>query len=54
MTVLDRTTPVAVLAPLPESVRVVRAAKAAYRYRPLPPLTVRDPLPYLNEERGET
>ena len=54
VTVLDRTTPVAILTPLPESVRVVRAAKTAYRYRPLPPLTERDPLPYLDEERAET
>ena len=43
VTVLDRITPVEMPAPLPESIRVVHAAKAAYRYRPLPPLTARDP-----------
>ena len=43
VTVLDRITPVAMPARFTESIRVVRAAKAAYRYRPLPPLTARDP-----------
>ena len=53
VTVLDRTTPVALLAPVPQAVRVVRAAQAPYAYRTLTPLMARDPLPYLDEERGE-
>ena len=53
VTVLDRTTPVAVLAPVPEAVRVVQPAARPYAYRRLPPLTSRDPLPHLDEERGE-
>ena len=53
VTVLDRTTPVAVLAPVPVAVRVVRPAKAPCAYRTLTPLMARDPLPYLDEERGE-
>ncbi len=53
VTVLDRTTPVALLAPVPEAVRVIRAAKAPYAYRTLTPLMARDPLPYLDEERSE-
>jgi antitoxin (DNA-binding transcriptional repressor) of toxin-antitoxin stability system len=53
VTVLDRTTPVALLAPVPEAVRVVRAPQTPYAYRTLTPLIVRDPLPYLDEERGE-
>ena len=53
VTVLDRTTPVAVLAPVPEAVRVVRAAARPYACRRLPALTSRDPLPHLDEERGE-
>ena len=53
VTVLDRTTPVALLVPVPDAVRVVRAAEAPYAYRKLQPLTARDPLPYLDEERRE-
>ena len=53
VTVLDRTTPVAVLAPVPEAVRVVQAAARPYAYRRLSPLTSRDPLQYLDDERGE-
>ena len=53
VTVLDRTTPVALLAPVPQAVRVVRAAQAPYACRTLTPLMARDPLPYLDEERGE-
>ena len=53
VTVLDRTTPVALLAPVPEAVRVLRAARAPYAYQTLTPLMTRDPLPYLDEERGE-
>ena len=53
VTVLDRTTPVALLVPVADAVRVVRAAEAPYAYRKLQPLTARDPLPYLDEERGE-
>ena len=53
VTVLDRTTPVALLAPVPEAVRVVRAARAPYAYRTLTPLMAPDPSPYLDEERGE-
>ena len=53
VTVLDRTTPVALLVPVPDAVRVVRAAKTPYVYRNLPPLTARDPLPHLDEERAE-
>ena len=53
VTVLDRITPVALLVPVPDAVRVVRAAEAPYAYRKLQPLTARDPLPYLDEERGE-
>ena len=53
ITVLDRTTPVAVLAPVPEAVRVVQAAATRYAYRRLPPLTSRDPLRHLDDEREE-
>ena len=53
VTVLDRTTPVALLVPVPDAVRVVRAAEAPYAYRKLQPLTARDPLPYLDEEHRE-
>ena len=53
ITVLDRTTPVALLSPVPQAVRVVRAAQAPYDYRTLTPLMASDPLPYLDEERGE-
>ena len=53
VTVLDRTTPVALLVPIPAAVRVVRAAEAPYAYRKLQPLTARDPLPYLDEEHRE-
>ena len=53
VTVLDRTTPVALLVPVPDAVRVVRAAEAPYAYRKLQPLTARDPMPYLDEERRE-
>ncbi len=53
VTVLDRTTPVAVLAPVPEAVRVVQAAARPYAYRRLSPLTSLDPLRHLDEERGE-
>ena len=53
VTVLDRTTPVALLIPVPDAVRVVRAADAPYAYRKLQPLTTRDPLRHLDEERGD-
>ena len=53
VTVLDRTMPVALLVPVPDAVRVVRAAEAPYAYRKLQPLTARDPMPYLDEERRE-
>ena len=53
VTVLDRTTPVALLVPVPDAVRVVRAAAAPYAYRKLQPLTTRDPLRYLDQERGD-
>ena len=53
VTVLDRTTPVALLVPVPDAVRVVRAAKTPYAYRKLPPLTARDPLPHLDAERDD-
>ena len=53
VTVLDRTTPVAVLAPVPEAVRVVQPAATPYAYRRLPPLTSRDPSQHLADERGE-
>ena len=52
--VLDRTTPVALLSPLPEAVRVSRTAKGPYKYRKLAPLTSRDPSEYLAWERGDT
>lgn len=54
VTVLDRTTPVAVLSPIPGAVRVMQPAAAPYLYRPLTPLTTRDPMEYLNDERGES
>lgn len=54
VTVLDRTRPVAVLSPVPNAVRVVQAAGAPYVYRQLTPLTLRDPLEYLDDERGES
>ena len=53
VTVLDRTTPVALLVPVPDAVCVVRAAAAHYAYRKLQPMTRRDPLPYLDQERGD-
>ena len=53
VTVLDRTTPVAVLAPVPQAIRVVQAAAAPYAYRRLPPLTSRDPMRLLDDEREE-
>ena len=53
VTVLDRTTPVALLVPVPDAVRVVRAAAGPYAYRPLQPLMTHDPLRHLDEERGE-
>ena len=53
VTVLDRTTPVALLMPVANAVRVVRAAKTPYAYRKLQPLTARDPLPHLDAERGD-
>ena len=54
VTVLDRTTPVALLVPIPDAVRVVRAAEGPYAYRQLQPLMARDPLRHLDEERAET
>lgn len=53
VTVLDRTTPVAVLTPIPDAVRVVQPAAEPYVYRQLKPLTSRDPMEYLDDERGE-
>ena len=53
ITVLDRTTPVAVLAPVPEALHVVQAAARPYAYRRLSPLTTHDPIRHLDEERGE-
>lgn len=53
VSVLDRTTPVAVLAPVPGPVRVVRPAATPYAYRRLAPLTPHDPLRHLDDERGE-
>lgn len=54
VTVLDRTTPVALLVPVPDAVRVVRAAESPYAYRQLQPLMTHDPLRHLDEERAET
>ena len=54
ITVLDRTTPVAVLSPIPDAVRVAQAVREPYRYRQLTSLTSRDPLEYLDDERGES
>ena len=54
VTVLDRTTPVALLSPIPEAIRVAQAAGEPYAYRQLTPLTSRDPLEYLDDERGES
>ena len=53
VTILDRATPIAVLAPVPEAVRVVQAAARPYAYRRLSPLTPHDPMRHLDEERGE-
>ena len=53
VTILDRATPIAVLAPVPEAVRVVQAAARPYAYRRLSPLTTHDPIRHLDEERGE-
>ena len=53
ITVLDRTTPVAMLSPIPDAVRVTQAAESPYVYRQLAPLTSRDPMEYLDDERGE-
>ena len=49
----DRTTPVAVLGPVPGPVRVVQPAATPYAYRRLSPLTSHDPLRHLDDERGE-
>ena len=54
VTVLDRTTPVALLTPIPEAVHIVQASRAPYSYRQLESLTSRDPLEYLDDERGES
>jgi prevent-host-death family protein len=51
--VLDRSTPVAILAPIPESIRVSRKRIQKYEYSELPPLTEKDPLQYLDGERQE-
>lgn len=51
--VLDRTTPVAVLVPVPVPVRIVQPAATPYAYRRLAPLTSYDPLRHLDDERGE-
>lgn len=53
VTVLDRTTPVAVLSPMPKNVRVIRKRAISYAYRELAPLTSKDPLEYLDRERHE-
>ena len=53
VTVLDRTTPVAVITPIPEAVRVTRKAEGRYRYRELTPLMSHDPLVHLAAERGD-
>lgn len=54
VTVLDRTTPIAVITPLPDATKIVRAAGKPYVFRQLSPLTSRDPLDYLEKERGES
>ena len=52
ITVLDRTTPVALLSPIPDAIRVARAAHELYLE--LTPLSSLDPLQYLEDERGES
>jgi len=54
ITVLDRTTPVALLSPIPDAIRVARAAREPYLYLELTPLSSLDPLQYLEDERGES
>lgn len=54
ITVVDRTVPVARLSPIPDELRVTRAAGERYEYRPLDALTTRDPLRHLDAERGDS
>ena len=54
VTVLDRTTPIAILSPIPDAIRVASAARKPYVYRQLTRLTSRDPLEYLDIERDES
>ena len=54
VTVLDRSTPIAMITPLPEEIKIVKAAGKPYLFRELRPLTSLDPLVYLAKERGES
>ena len=54
ITVLDRTTPVAVLSPIPKPIRVLNPSGKRYLFRKLTPLTTRDPLDYLEIDRTES
>lgn len=54
VTVLDRRTPVALLAPIPEALTIARESEAPYEYQELSPITDRDPLKYLQMERDES
>ena len=53
VTVLDRSTPVAQLSPIPDAIKVTQPAEEPYRFRKLSPLTTRDPLEFLEMERDE-
>ena len=52
--IVDHHRPVAVLAPLPDSLSFVRTAKKAYTVRSLSPLSTIDPLPLLVAEREDS
>lgn len=51
--VMDRKRPVAYLSPLPGEMEISRKKRKTYRYRELAPLIKKDPLDFLNEERGD-
>lgn len=52
--ILDRKRPVAMLTPLQDGIQLARPASGTYEYRELTPLTGKDPVGVLQEERGGT
>ena len=51
--VLDRSTPIALLSPIPNNIQVARKKSKPYTFQELSPLTSKDPLECLDNERGE-